>query len=241
MDGFSYPQPHYSWLVGSGEAEGEYDYMVGNDAVLPKWSVIVQLSSKSALPHVLYTLNISYLESDESHLYNFKLVRLVTLTEQGSPSILSPNYLRRVQLNEKNIQNDYWRLAQLGKSTADPTHDFSKFGTGNKETLDTIPKQQGINVRDAVLQFHAKWYSANIMALVVLGKESLNELEEMVLQLFIGMENKNVTVPEWTTHPFCLEQCRKAGYVVPVRDDTYITCPILDLNPHYNLVTTWVT
>ncbi|KAK3869927.1 hypothetical protein Pcinc_024795 [Petrolisthes cinctipes] len=31
-------------LVGSGEAEGEYDYMVGNDAVLPKWSVIVQLS-----------------------------------------------------------------------------------------------------------------------------------------------------------------------------------------------------
>lgn len=32
--------------------------------------------------------------------------------------------------HEKNIQNDYWRLAQLEKSTADPDHDFSKFGTG---------------------------------------------------------------------------------------------------------------
>ncbi|KAK3874449.1 hypothetical protein Pcinc_020613 [Petrolisthes cinctipes] len=137
--------------------------------------------------------------------------------------------------HEKNIQNDYWRLAQLEKSTADPTHDFSKFGTGNKETLDTIPKQQGVNVRDALLQFHAKWYSANIMALVVLGKESLNELEEMVLQLFSGVENKNVTVPEWTTHPFGPEQCRKAGYVVPVKDirNLYITFPIPDLNPHY--------
>lgn len=32
--------------------------------------------------------------------------------------------------HEKNVQNDYWRLSQLEKSTADPNHDFSKFGTG---------------------------------------------------------------------------------------------------------------
>ncbi|KAK3894229.1 hypothetical protein Pcinc_001991 [Petrolisthes cinctipes] len=31
-------------LVGSGKAEGEYNYMVGKNAVSPKWSVIVQLS-----------------------------------------------------------------------------------------------------------------------------------------------------------------------------------------------------
>lgn len=66
-------------------------------------------------------------------------------------------------------------------------------------------------------------------------QESLNELEEMVLQLFSGVENKNVTVPEWTTHPFGAEQCRKAGYVIPVKDirNLYITFPIPDLNPHY--------
>ncbi|XP_050730176.1 insulin-degrading enzyme-like isoform X1 [Eriocheir sinensis] len=137
--------------------------------------------------------------------------------------------------HEKNIQNDYWRLAQLEKSTADPTHDFSKFGTGNKETLDTLPKEQGINVRDSLLQFHAKWYSSNIMALAVLGKESLDELEEMVLGLFSEVENKSVTVPEWITHPFGPKQCRKVGYVVPVKDirNLYVTFPIPDLHPYY--------
>lgn len=137
--------------------------------------------------------------------------------------------------HEKNIQNDYWRLAQLEKATADLEHDFSKFGTGNKETLETIPKEKGIVVRDALLQFHAKWYSSNIMALALLGKESLDELEAMVINLFTEVENKNVTVPEWTTHPFGPDQCRRLCYVVPVKDirNLYITFPIPDLHPHY--------
>ena len=40
---------------------------------------------------------------------------------------------------------------------------------GNRETLDTIPKLKGINVRQALLDFHGTYYSANIMALTVLG------------------------------------------------------------------------
>ena len=72
--------------------------------------------------------------------------------------------------HDKNIHNDYWRLSQLEKYTSNPDHDFSKFGTGNKKTLDTIPKEKGESVRDALLEFHKKWYSSNIMALTVLGK-----------------------------------------------------------------------
>lgn len=41
---------------------------------------------------------------------------------------------------------------------------------GNKLTLDTIPKEQGLNVRDELLKFHDKWYSSNIMSLAILGK-----------------------------------------------------------------------
>lgn len=70
----------------------------------------------------------------------------------------------------KNIQNDAWRLAQLEKSTSDPDHPYSKFGTGNLETLDTIPKSKGIEVRQELLKFHHKWYSANLMSLAVLGQ-----------------------------------------------------------------------
>lgn len=65
--------------------------------------------------------------------------------------------------------------------------------------------------------------------------ESLDQLEEMVLSLFSEVENKSVTVPEWTRHPFGPEQCRKVGYVVPVKDirNLYVTFPIPDLHPHY--------
>lgn len=77
---------------------------------------------------------------------------------------------------EKNIANDTWRLDQLEKSSADPNHPFSRFATGNKETLDIIPKQKGINVREKLLEFHNKFYSSNIMALCVLGKGKSNIL-----------------------------------------------------------------
>ena len=42
--------------------------------------------------------------------------------------------------------------------------------TGNKDTLDTIPKSKGINTRDELLKFHSQYYSSNIMSLAVLGK-----------------------------------------------------------------------
>ncbi|KAH9363197.1 hypothetical protein HPB48_017558 [Haemaphysalis longicornis] len=72
--------------------------------------------------------------------------------------------------HDKNLQNDNWRLKQLEMSTADPKHDFCKFGSGNKATLDVIPKSKGLLVRDELLRFHQQWYSSNIMSLVVLGK-----------------------------------------------------------------------
>ena len=41
---------------------------------------------------------------------------------------------------------------------------------GNKLTLDTRPKEKGLSVRDELLKFHSSSYSANIMALAVLGR-----------------------------------------------------------------------
>lgn len=32
--------------------------------------------------------------------------------------------------HEKNLMNDAWRLFQLEKATGNPSHPFSKFGTG---------------------------------------------------------------------------------------------------------------
>jgi len=83
--------------------------------------------------------------------------------------------------NDKNVKMDSRRRWMLQKTFSREGHDYSKFSTGNKDTLDTIPKASGINVRDELLKFHEKHYSANIMCLTVLGKESLEELQNIVV------------------------------------------------------------
>ncbi|CAG9789778.1 unnamed protein product [Diatraea saccharalis] len=137
--------------------------------------------------------------------------------------------------HEKNTSSDTWRLDQLNKSTASPTHPFHKFGTGNRETLETIPKAKGINVRDELLKFHDKWYSSNIMTLVVLGKESLDELEAMVVPLFRQVEDASVAAPWWGEHPFPPALRRKRVCCVPVKDlrSLSIDFPIPDTRKHY--------
>lgn len=32
--------------------------------------------------------------------------------------------------HEKNVADDFWRLAQLEKNAADPNHSYNQFGTG---------------------------------------------------------------------------------------------------------------
>ncbi|XP_008554389.2 insulin-degrading enzyme isoform X1 [Microplitis demolitor] len=137
--------------------------------------------------------------------------------------------------HEKNIANDTWRQDQLEKSSANPDHPYSKFGTGNRETLDLGPKQKGVNVRKALLDFHNNWYSANIMALSILGKESLDELEKMVIEKFAQVKNKQVEVPEWPDHPFNEDHFGKKWLIVPIKDvrGLKMTFPLPDLSQHF--------
>ncbi|XP_033632870.1 insulin-degrading enzyme-like [Asterias rubens] len=137
--------------------------------------------------------------------------------------------------NEKNLKADLWRLYQLEKSTVDPEHPFCKFNTGNKETLLTIPAEKDIDVRKELLNFHDTYYSSNIMGLAVLGRESLDDLAEMVVPLFSEVENKKVTPPEWPQHPFTEDQMKVKCNVVPVKDirQLNVTFPIPDLREHY--------
>ncbi|XP_053623263.1 insulin-degrading enzyme [Plodia interpunctella] len=137
--------------------------------------------------------------------------------------------------HSKNAASDTWRLDQLNKSCADAKHPYHKFGTGNRETLDTIPKSKGIDVRKALLEFHQKWYSSNIMTLVVLGKESLDELENIVVPLFSAVEDRSVSAPAWPQHPFPPPLRRKKAYCLPVKDlrSLSIDFPVPDTRQHY--------
>nr|XP_031836448.1 insulin-degrading enzyme isoform X1 [Nomia melanderi] len=181
--------------------------------------------------HTTYYFNV-YSEKLEEALDRFAQFFIAPLFTEA----LTELELNAVHLEyESNIASDVWRFRQLEKSAANPNHPFSKFGTGNKETLSIIPKQKNINVREKLLEFHETYYSANVMALCILGKESLDELEEIVLKLFSQIKNKEIEIPVWTEHPFSEQDFQTKWYIVPIKNTRHlnITFPLPDLRDHY--------
>jgi insulysin len=98
--------------------------------------------------------------------------------------------------NAKNLQTDSFRIFQIAKSRASQDHPFSKFFTGNKKTLldDTVAK--GINLRQELIQFYNKYYSANQMTLAVIAPQSIDTLKDMVKKAFSNVPNRQIDKPE---------------------------------------------
>jgi insulysin len=95
--------------------------------------------------------------------------------------------------HEKNLNSDTWKIYQLLKYISDPKHPFCSFSTGNLQTLRDDPIAKGINLREWLLDFHSKLYSANTMKLVILGKEPVSVLEKWARAMFSGIESKDVS------------------------------------------------
>lgn len=133
--------------------------------------------------------------------------------------------------NKKNLQSDQWRLHQLEKSLSNPKHPYCHFSTGNFEVLKTIPESKGIDVRQKFMDFHEKHYSANRMKLVVLGRESLDDLEEWAADLFAGVRNKDLGQNRWEDEtPFREEDLLTQCFAKPVMDSRQLdlSFPFID-------------
>ncbi|KAE8149605.1 a-pheromone processing metallopeptidase Ste23 [Aspergillus avenaceus] len=133
--------------------------------------------------------------------------------------------------NKKNLQSDLWRLMQLNKSLSNPKHPYHHFSTGNLQTLKEEPQKRGLNVRDEFIKFYEKHYSSNRMKLVVLGRESLDEMEEWVGDLFAGVKNKELPQNRWDdVQPWSADDMSKQIFAKPVMDTRSIDMyfPFLD-------------
>ena len=120
--------------------------------------------------------------------------------------------------HKKNLQSDLWRSFQLEKSLCDPKHAYSKFGTGNLDTLWNAPRETGLDIRDELLKFHAQYYSANMMKLVVLGREPTDKLAQWVIEKFSGVQNKGFDVPRFPNSPLGEDQLRTQVLFRTVKD-----------------------
>ena len=87
--------------------------------------------------------------------------------------------------HKKNIGNDAWRLHRVVQHFANKDHGYHNFGTGYKETLLGTPDE---NIRDTLIAFYRKYYSAHLMKLVVYGKEPLDVLASWVSNMFSSVK-----------------------------------------------------
>jgi len=103
--------------------------------------------------------------------------------------------------------------------------------SGNLDTLWVKPKEKSIDIRQALFDYHNKYYSANLMTLSVLGKESLDELQETVERLFSPVRNTNEPMPIWTENPYTENELGVWINLVPVKDlrDMHVVFPYGDI------------
>ncbi|EIE83827.1 hypothetical protein G6F46_002708 [Rhizopus delemar] len=137
--------------------------------------------------------------------------------------------------HKKNRQQDSWRMFQLEKSLSNPDHPYCHFGTGNLETLYEDPKKNGQDIRQELLKFHDTYYSANIMKLCILGRESLDQLTEWAVGKFKHVRNKNIEAPSFPGHPLTANELMKQIFVKPVKEvrSLEMTFPFPDQRPLY--------
>ena len=118
--------------------------------------------------------------------------------------------------NKKNLQNDTWRLHQLNKALANPDHPYCHFSTGSWKTLHDDPIARGVKIRDEFMKFHSKHYSANKMKLVVLGRESLDTLEQWVEDIFAQVPNKDLPKSRWDMPVYTEKELLTQVFAKPV-------------------------
>lgn len=107
----------------------------------------------------------------------------------------------------KNINSDMWRQMQLWRGAGNPAHPFSRFHTGNHETLMSKPKVQHTSV--VVIMSLAVWklcwrHQTPASLLLAQGCADLADHESKVVAV-INLQEKNITVHEevrkfWERH-----------------------------------------
>ncbi|KAF9203041.1 Insulinase (Peptidase M16) [Haplosporangium sp. Z 27] len=120
---------------------------------------------------------------------------------------------------KRNLQSDQRRLFQIGKHLSSRDHPYWHFGTGNLLTLQKGPEAEGINSRDELIKFYHKYYSSNIMKLVILGREPLDVLAGWAVEKFSNVRNLDITPPAYPNPPLTSKEFLTSVYVKPVRDN----------------------
>nr|DAD42406.1 TPA_asm: hypothetical protein HUJ06_000636 [Nelumbo nucifera] len=119
--------------------------------------------------------------------------------------------------NQKNLLSDAWRMNQLQRHLCAEAHPYHKFSTGSWDTLEVRPKARGLDTRCELIKFYEANYSANLMQLVVYGKESLDKIQSLVESKFQEIQNTNRSCFSFPGQPCTPEHLQVLVKAVPIK------------------------
>ncbi|KAF2923506.1 hypothetical protein DAI22_07g197400 [Oryza sativa Japonica Group] len=137
--------------------------------------------------------------------------------------------------NQKNLLTDILRMSQLQKHICLESHPYHKFSTGNRNTLLVNPNKEGLDILKELIKFYSSHYSANLMQLVVYGKESLDNLQTLVENKFSDVRNTGRKRFSFYGHPCSSEHLQVLVKAVPIKQGhtLRILWPITPNIQHY--------
>jgi insulysin len=132
-----------------------------------------------------------------NYFFDINAAYLPEALDRFAQFFIAPRFDEQYVEREKNaveaeyqmgLNSDSRRGLDVLQEVMNQEHPFSQFSVGSLETLADRP---GASVRDDLLKFYDQFYSANLMRLVVLGKQSLDELEALVVPMFSQVPDKS--------------------------------------------------
>lgn len=135
---------------------------------------------------------------------------------------------------QMGLKSDARRGLDVLQEVMNPAHPFSQFAVGSLESLADRP---GSSIRDELLAFYDRFYSANLMRLVVLGPQSLDELESLVVPMFSPVPNQEYTQSEIEAPLFVEGTLPALVKVQPqaTSRELQILFPLPDYREHYDV------
>lgn len=122
--------------------------------------------------------------------------------------LLNEDYLQR-EVNAVDaewsgtLQNDGRRFFDVLRTALNPDHPASRFSAGNRSTLNIHDPA----LREALLDYHQRFYVAELMSLALVGPQSLDELESLARQHFSDLRQaEQDQAPVRFAQPLLLDQ-----------------------------------
>ncbi|CAE8604139.1 unnamed protein product [Polarella glacialis] len=121
--------------------------------------------------------------------------------------------------NTNYSTEECWRQLQLQKTTAAPGHMFTRFDVGSLQTFGGSLEGAADALREELILWNEEYYRAGAMNLVLLGKESLEELQELAEALFGQLRSGTAAKSKAAAGlPWPVQQLGRILYCLPLKE-----------------------